>query len=92
MAKQIVIGPEAREKVVQGITKLADAVTSTLGPNGRNVLYSDGYSTYSTKDGVTVAKNIEFSDPFEQIGVSLIKLPIYCNWFIKRKMWRKYYA
>ena len=73
MAKQIVIGPEAREKVVQGITKLADAVTSTLGPNGRNVLYSDGYSTFSTKDGVTVAKNIEFSDPFEQIGVSLIK-------------------
>ena len=73
MAKQIVIGPEAREKVVRGITKLADAVTSTLGPNGRNVLYSDGYTTYSTKDGVTVAKNIELSDPFEQLGVSLIK-------------------
>jgi len=75
MTKQtIVIGSEARQKLMNGINKLADAVTSTLGPNGRNVVYSDGYSVSSTKDGVSVAKQIKsLEDPVEELGVMMIK-------------------
>jgi len=55
-------------------TRLADAVTSTLGPNGRNVVYTDGQSVFSTKDGVTVAKNINYlEDPIEELGIKMIK-------------------
>ena len=74
MSKIIEFGPEARKKLVTGIDKLANAVTSTLGPNGRNVVIANqnGYPQ-STKDGVTVAKAIEFSDRFENIGASLMK-------------------
>ena len=75
MSKQvIVIGSEARERLVSGINTLADAVTSTLGPNGRNVVYTDGQSVFSTKDGVTVAKNINYlEDPIEELGIKMIK-------------------
>jgi chaperonin GroEL len=74
MKKQIKIGPEARKKLVEGIDKLADAVVSTLGPNGRNVVFTDGYNVSSTKDGVTVAKQIEkVEDPFEDLGVNMLK-------------------
>jgi chaperonin GroEL len=74
MKKQIKIGPEARKKLVEGIDKLADAVVSTLGPNGRNVIFSDGYTVSSTKDGVTVAKQIEsVEDPYENLGVNMLK-------------------
>ena len=75
MSKQvIVIGSEARERLVNGINTLADAVTSTLGPNGRNVVYTDGHSVFSTKDGVTVAKNINYlEDPIEELGIKMIK-------------------
>ena len=75
MSKQvIVIGSEARERLVNGINTLADAVTSTLGPNGRNVVYTDGQSVFSTKDGVTVAKNINYlEDPIEELGIKMIK-------------------
>jgi chaperonin GroEL len=74
MKKQIKIGPEARKKLVEGIDKLADAVVSTLGPNGRNVVFTDGYNVSSTKDGVTVAKQIEkVDDPFEDLGVNMLK-------------------
>jgi chaperonin GroEL len=74
MSKIIEFGPEAREKLVNGIDKLANAVTSTLGPNGRNVVISNnqGYPQ-STKDGVTVAKNISLEDPIEELGVQLVK-------------------
>ena len=74
MSKIIEFGPEAREKLVSGIDKLANAVTSTLGPNGRNVVIanSQGYPQ-STKDGVTVAKNISLEDPIEELGVQLVK-------------------
>jgi chaperonin GroEL len=74
MSKIIEFGPEAREKLVSGIDKLANAVTSTLGPNGRNVVISNnqGYPQ-STKDGVTVAKNISLEDPIEELGVQLVK-------------------
>lgn len=74
MKKQIKLGPEARKKLVTGIDKLADAVVSTLGPNGRNVVYTDGYTVSSTKDGVTVAKQIEeVEDEFENLGVNMLK-------------------
>jgi chaperonin GroEL len=74
MSKNIEFGAEARKKLVAGIDKLANAVTSTLGPNGRNVVIStnQGYPQ-STKDGVTVAKNISLEDPIEELGVQLVK-------------------
>jgi chaperonin GroEL len=74
MSKVIEFGPEARKQLVAGIDKLADAVVSTLGPNGRNVVISNdnGYPQ-STKDGVTVAKSISLSDNVEEVGVSLVK-------------------
>ena len=74
MSKIIEFGPEARKKLVTGIDKLANAVTSTLGPNGRNVVIANqnGYPQ-STKDGVTVAKNISLEDPIEESGVQLVK-------------------
>ena len=74
MSKLIKFGPEGREKMMKGINTLADAVVSTLGPNGRNVaIQQDHNQVQSTKDGVTVAKHIGLKDPFEQLGVNLIQ-------------------
>ena len=74
MSKLIKFGPEGREKMVKGIDTLADAVVSTLGPNGRNVAIAQEHNqVQSTKDGVTVAKHIGLKDPFEQLGVNLIQ-------------------
>ncbi len=74
MSKIINLGTESREKLVKGINTLADAVVSTLGPNGRNVVISNpNESVKSTKDGVTVAKNIVLKDPVEETGVQLVK-------------------
>ena len=74
MSKIIEFGPEARAKLVAGIDTMANAVVSTLGPNGRNVVISKpGQSPQSTKDGVTVAKNISLDDPTEELGVQMIK-------------------
>jgi chaperonin GroEL len=74
MSKIIEFGSEARQQLVSGIDKLADAVVSTLGPNGRNVVISNdqGYPQ-STKDGVTVAKSISLSNNVEEVGVSMVK-------------------
>lgn len=74
MSKIIEFGSEAREQLVNGIDKLADAVVSTLGPNGRNVVISKpGDYPQSTKDGVTVAKSISLENPNEELGVQLVK-------------------
>ena len=73
MSKEINFGSEARNKLVKGIDTLADAVVSTLGPNGRNVVIATGDVPQSTKDGVTVAKSITLSDPTEELGVQLVK-------------------
>ena len=74
MSKQIEFGADARKKLVKGIDKLADAVVSTLGPNGRNVVYVKEGQVYSTKDGVTVAKEISsLEDPIEDLGINMIK-------------------
>jgi len=73
MSKQVTLGTTARENLVKGIDTLADAVVSTLGPNGRNVVISSNGAPQSTKDGVTVAKSITLSDPEQELGVQLVK-------------------
>ena len=73
MSKDIKLGSSAREELVKGIDILADAVVSTLGPNGRNVVISSGDVPQSTKDGVTVAKSISLKDPTQELGVQLVK-------------------
>lgn len=74
MAKQILYAEEARRKLVGGLNALANAVKVTLGPRGRNVVLDKSYGAPTiTKDGVTVAKDIEVEDKFENCGVELVK-------------------
>ncbi len=74
MAKNIVFGEDARKSLQSGVDKLADAVKVTLGPKGRNVVLDKKYgSPLITNDGVTIAKEIELSDPFENMGAQLVK-------------------
>ncbi len=74
MAKQITYDVEARERVQQGVAKLARAVKATLGPRGRNALLDKGWGAPTvTKDGVTVAEEIELVDPFENMGARLVR-------------------
>jgi len=74
MAKQIVFDREAREGLVRGVDALANAVKVTLGPKGRNVVLDKGFGTPTiTKDGVSVAREIELEDKVENIGVELVK-------------------
>src|SRR4030042_535747 len=74
MAKQIVIGEEARKKLMSGINILARAVVTTLGPKGRNVALDKKWGAPNVvHDGVSVAKEIELKDPFENMGAHLIK-------------------
>ena len=74
MAKQIKFDAEARQKILAGVEKLSSAVTSTLGPSGRNVIIDKKFgSPQITKDGVTVAKEIELPDPFENMGAQMVK-------------------
>jgi chaperonin GroEL len=74
MAKQLIFSNEARDKVLVGVSKLAAAVRATMGPKGRNVLIEKSYGAPTvTKDGVTVAKEIELEDKFENMGAQLVK-------------------
>ena len=74
MAKQIKFDADARQKILAGVEKLSTAVTSTLGPSGRNVIIDKKFgSPQITKDGVTVAKEIELPDPFENMGAQMVK-------------------
>ena len=74
MSKVIEFGPEARKKLVKGIDTLADAVVATLGPNGRNVVYIENGIVVSTKDGVSVARQIvSLEDPIEDLGAQMVK-------------------
>lgn len=74
MAKQIENGYEARQKLIKGVNKLADSVAVTLGPRGRNVIIGKKYgSPQITKDGVSVAKEIELEDTIENIGAQIVK-------------------
>ncbi|MCF6276235.1 MAG: chaperonin GroEL [Candidatus Magasanikbacteria bacterium] len=74
MAKQIKFSRDARESLINGVNTLANVVKVTLGPKGRNVVLDKGYGAPTiTKDGVTVAKEIELEDKFENLGVELVK-------------------
>jgi chaperonin GroEL len=74
MSKVIEFGADARKQLVNGIDKLSKAVTATLGPNGRNVvIVNEQGQVQSTKDGVTVAKNITLKDNIEEVGVKMVK-------------------
>ena len=74
MAKQIIFGEEARRSLEKGINALADTVKITLGPKGRNVVLDKKYgSPLITNDGVTIAKEVELQDPFENMGAQLVK-------------------
>lgn len=74
MAKEIKYGEDARKKLLDGVNKLADTVKVTLGPKGRNVVLDKSYGApLITNDGVTIAKEIELSDPYENMGARLVK-------------------
>ena len=74
MAKMIVYGEEARKKLQSGIDQLANTVKVTLGPKGRNVVLGKKYGApLITNDGVTIAKEVELEDPFENMGAQLIR-------------------
>jgi len=74
MAKKITLGPEARQALLKGVNALSDVVKQTLGPRGRNIVLEKKFgSPTSTKDGVTVAKEIELEEPVENMGAQLVK-------------------
>jgi chaperonin GroEL len=74
MAKQIVYGEESRQAILQGVNKLADAVKVTLGPKGRNVVLDKKFGSPTiTKDGVTVAKEIDLKDPLQNMGAQMVR-------------------
>ena len=74
MAKQMVFDDRARQSLLTGVSKLARAVRSTLGPRGRNAVLDKGWgSPKVTKDGVTVAKEIELEDAWENMGAQMVK-------------------
>ena len=74
MAKEIVFGEEARKSLQAGIDKLANTVKITMGPKGRNVVLDKKFgSPLITNDGVTIAKEIELEDPFENMGAQVVK-------------------
>src|SRR5512144_3303813 len=73
-AKEIRFGEDARSRMVKGVNILANAVKATLGPKGRNVVLDKSYGAPTiTKDGVTVAKEIELGDKFENMGAQMVK-------------------
>jgi chaperonin GroEL len=73
-AKQLIFDENARQTLLKGVTKLAKAVTATLGPKGRNVVLDKKFGSPTvTKDGVTVAKEIELEDPYENMGAQMVR-------------------
>src|SRR3989454_2716724 len=74
MAKQIVHGEDSRQAILRGVNQLADAVKITLGPKGRNVVIDKKFGSPTiTKDGVTVAKEIELKEPLENMGAQMVR-------------------
>jgi len=74
MAKDIVLGEEARQAILKGVNKLANTVKATLGPRGRNIVIEKKFGSPTiTKDGVTVAKEIDLKDPLENMGAQMVK-------------------
>lgn len=73
MAKEIILGQDARKRILEGVDTLADTVKLTLGPKGRNVILDKGYgSPLITNDGVTIAREIELKDPYANMGAKLV--------------------
>src|SRR5260370_5378959 len=73
-AKQLIFDENARQTLLRGVSKLAKAVTATLGPKGRNVVRDKKFGSPTvTKDGVTVAKEIELEDPYENMGAQMVR-------------------
>src|SRR3954465_416324 len=73
-AKQLVFDEQARQAILRGVAKLSKAVVATLGPKGRNVVIDKKFGSPTvTKDGVTVAKEIELEDPYENMGAQLVR-------------------
>ena len=74
MAKQLLFGNEARQTILKGVTKIAAAIRATLGPGGRNVILQKSFgSPVVTRDGITVAKEIELEEPFENMGAKMVR-------------------
>jgi chaperonin GroEL len=74
MAKQIIFSDDARHQLMAGVTKLADSVRVTMGPKGRNVVLDKKFGApLITNDGVTIAKEIELADKYENMGAQLVK-------------------
>src|SRR5688572_5655194 len=74
MAKQVIYGTESRAAILRGVNQLADTVKITLGPRGRNVVIEKRFGSPTiTKDGVTVAKEIELADPLENMGAQMVR-------------------
>src|SRR6056300_1282174 len=74
MAKEVVFGDKARQRMLKGVNILADAVKATLGPKGRNVVLDKSFGAPTvTKDGVSVAKEIELKDKLENMGAQMVK-------------------
>ena len=74
MAKSIIFEEEARQSILRGVKILSEAVKVTLGPKGRNVVIEKKFGSPTiTKDGVTVAKEVELADPKENVGAQLVK-------------------
>jgi chaperonin GroEL len=74
MAKQLMYGDSARASILRGVNQLADAVKATLGPKGRNAILDKKFGAPTiTKDGVTVAKEIELKNPYENMGAQLVR-------------------
>src|SRR4030043_2462334 len=74
MAKEIIHGERSRQALLRGVNQLADAVKVTLGPRGRNVVLDKKFgSPLITKDGVTVAKQIELKEPLENMGAQMVR-------------------
>ncbi len=73
-AKDVFFGDDARQRMLAGVNVLADAVKATLGPKGRNVILDKSFGAPTvTKDGVSVAKEVELSDKFENMGAQMVK-------------------
>ena len=94
MSKQIQFGAEARKSLENGVNALADAVKITLGPKGRNVVLAAKFGSPTiTNDGVTIARDIDLEDPFENLGAQLVKEVatlslIHILTALSRRLWR----
>ena len=73
MAKKLNFGADARGEMLEGVQQLANAVTATLGPKGRNVVFEKYGEYQSTKDGVTVAKEVELENEVQNAGAQIVK-------------------